>query len=115
MVTIMNRTTDATPVESADSTEVQLNLRIAQQVLHRVAADPFFAGAALSSFERRCGLEEDQLADFLGCDVAQLSRLALFRCPDPDSPRFGEQVQRMADRTGADAIKLATVLLCVSP
>lgn len=112
MMTMIHRSTDTKPAEPADRVDMLLNLMLAQQVLRRVAADPFFAGAALSQFERRYGLEEAQLADFLGCDVAQLPRLALFQCPDPDSPRFGEQVQHMADRTGADAIRLATIILC---
>jgi hypothetical protein len=111
MVTSRSRPCTPKAAAPADSIDMLLNLMFAQQVIRRVATDPFFVGAALSRFERRCGLEEDQLAALLGCEVAELPRLALYRWPNPDSPRFGEQVQRMADRTGADIVRLATILL----
>jgi hypothetical protein len=111
MVTQLTRPCTPEAAAPADGVDMLLNLMLAQQVIRRFAADPFFAGAALSRFERRTGLEEDQLAAFLGCEVAALPRLALYRWPNPDSPRFGEQVQRIADRTGADVVRLATILL----
>ena len=111
MVTKTRSSNETKSGEPPDSVDILLNLMLAQQVIRRVANDRFFAGAALSQFEHRTGLEEDQLADFLGCDVTHLPRLALFRYPSPDCPRFGEQVQRMADRTGADPVRLATILL----
>jgi hypothetical protein len=51
------------------------------------------------------------LATALRCTRTELPRLALYRCPNPDSTRFSEQVQRIAGRAGIDAVRLATIIL----
>ena len=86
---------------------------IAAQVLRRVGTDPFFVGYALAVVARREDLDLDGLAGRLGCSIASLPRLALYHRPEPVTNRFGEQVMRIADRTGADPIDLAALLLDV--
>ena len=84
---------------------------IAHQVLRRVTADPFFVGYALAVVAKQDGLDLDGLAHRLGCSIACLPRLALYPRPEPITNRFGEQVMRMADRTGAGPVALTAVLL----
>jgi hypothetical protein len=84
---------------------------IASHVLRRVATDPFFVGYAMAEVARRDGLDIDGLARRLGCSIACLPRLALYHRPERITNRFGEQVMRIADRTGADPVALATLLL----
>lgn len=84
---------------------------IAHHILRRVASDPFFVGYALAAVAQRDGLDIDGLAQRLGCSIAYLPRLALYRRPEPITDRFAEQVLRMADRTGADPVALTTLLV----
>jgi hypothetical protein len=54
-------------------------------------------------------MDDEQLADFLGCELEVLPRLALCRRPRP-APRFREDVEAIAGHTGADPSRLARLV-----
>jgi hypothetical protein len=68
---------------------------------------------ALVSYERRHGLDDAALADWLGIDIHNLLELAVYRRPDPLAAEFPREVRRMAAATGCDVIRL--VLLLTDP
>ncbi|MFN8557421.1 MAG: hypothetical protein U0531_08745 [Dehalococcoidia bacterium] len=89
-----------------------------QERLHRMAArraeaDDFFVGAALAAYRDLEELDDDGLMRALGCDRAGLTRLALCRRPDPASPRFMADVERIAAHAGALPIALVRLLRAV--
>jgi hypothetical protein len=95
----------------ADDCAMIVSRMLAAHVLARVETNPFFLGCALAAIARRDALDIDALAARVGCTVDNLTRLALYRRPELASNRFGEQVMRIAERTGADPVCLAMVLL----
>lgn len=76
----------------------------------KAAGDPFFLGFALAEYARTDGLTDDQLAAHLGCPAGNLTMLRLCRAPRPDPDGFRADVERIAERFGADAGRLATVV-----
>lgn len=77
-------------------------------------SDVLFLGYALSQYEARTGMDEEALATFLGCPPASLPRLALRGRPDPMSPTFRTDLQRLSDQFGVNAESLASLLQMVS-
>lgn len=86
------------------------NAQLAERTLARVGRDPFFVGSALVAYQRVAGVDVAGIAAFLGCPVAALPRLALYRRPDRLAPRFLAELARMAARSGADEGRLAAIL-----
>ena len=76
----------------------------------KAAGDPFFLGFALAEYARAEGLTDDRLAARLGCPAESLTMLRLSRAPRPDPAGFRADVERVADRFGADPGKLASVV-----
>ena len=77
----------------------------------KAAGDPFFLGFALAEYAKAEGLTaDDQLAEHLGCPAGNLTMLRLCRSPRPDPDGFRADVERVAERFGADAGKLAAVV-----
>ena len=62
----------------------------------RVAQNTFFLAEYLTEFRIVRSMTEDELSRFLGCSPRILSKLALCRRPDPESPRFRSDVERIA-------------------
>lgn len=92
-----------------------LDRAVAHHVLAHVAGDDFFLGYSLARFQRQQGLDEDGLAAYLHCPVSMLPRLALFHRPEVHGPRFGEEVERIAARTGAERWQLGALLIGAGP
>ena len=76
----------------------------------KAAGDPFFLGSLLAEYAKVEGLTDDQLAAQLGCPVGSLTMIRLCRAPRPDPDGFRADVERVAERFGADAGKLAAVV-----
>lgn len=74
------------------------------------AYDAFFVGSALAEYRRLRSFDAATLAAYLDCDEAALSRLALCRRPEGEDPMFRDEVTRIADYTGCNAARLASLL-----
>lgn len=90
----------------SERTDDELLRRAAQ----RAADRPFFVASDLAAYRELHQLGEEALAEFLGCPPEQLPRLALCRRPDPDTPEFRREVERIAEHVGARAPRLAQLL-----
>ena len=66
--------------------------------------------AALAGYQALHGMEDDALAEFLGCATGDLPRLALCRRPDPESGGFRAGVEEIAAYAGVDATRLGGLL-----
>ena len=80
-----------------------------QRAAERANADPFFLGhwlALIAPDQTRRG----DLAQQLKCELHQLTRLSLCRCPREDSEGFRPDVERIAAFVGCDAVALAQVV-----
>lgn len=70
---------------------------------------PNLLAGPLHLYKEQEGLNDQQLAASLGCELAALPRLAL--CERPRSaPHFREDVERIADYIHADTLQLAMVI-----
>jgi hypothetical protein len=67
-----------------------------QHAAKKVAQNRFFLAGYLNEFKIIRGITEEELAQFLGCSPGLLPKLALCRRPDPVSPRFRADVERIA-------------------
>jgi hypothetical protein len=76
----------------------------------KAAGDSYFLGFALAEYARAEGLNDDQLAAHLGCPLGNLTMLRLCRSPRPDPDGFRADVERVAERFGADPGRLAAVV-----
>lgn len=76
--------------------ESNSNSSLLQYAARRAAQDHFFFSEYLIEFRNVRGMAEDQLVQFLGCSPGVLSKLALCRHPDPESPKFRSDVERIA-------------------
>jgi hypothetical protein len=86
-------------------------MKAEQQFLAPVhPSDVFFLGYALTGYEAQTAMDEEALAAFLGCSTASLPRLALRGRPDPTSPAFRTDLQRLSDQFGVNVDRLALLL-----
>lgn len=81
-----------------------------QQLLGRVAGDPFFLGSALAGYRELHAWTADHLADWLRCSLVNLDRLALCRRPVSQDSHFRQDVERIAAFGECDAERLAALL-----
>lgn len=72
-------------------------------------ARPNLLAGPLKLYQEQEGLDDEQLAAQLGCDVEALARLALCERPRP-APRFREDVARIARYIQADPLQLAMLI-----
>lgn len=72
-------------------------------------ARPNLLAGPLKLYKEQEGLDDEQLAARLGCDVEALARLALCERPRP-APHFREDVGRIARYIQADAVQLALLI-----
>lgn len=84
------------------------------RLARRMQQDPRFMAYALSAYQQQEGLDTEGLAQTLGALPEMLARLSLCKRPDPNSPRFAEQVREIADYTLTDETQLANILRQVS-
>jgi hypothetical protein len=88
----------------------ELEERIARSTIQRIGTDPFFIGSTLFLCEERFGVDEPTLADFLGCPVAKLAKLALYPQPDGAPAEREAALARIAAQVGADPEQLTALI-----
>src|SRR5215207_10562199 len=81
-----------------------------RRVAERAGARRFFLASALLPYARAEGLDDGALAERLGCAPADLAALLLCRRPKGEGAQFRMDVERIADRFGLDAARLARVI-----
>ena len=88
-----------------------------ERLAERVADDPAFLASSLALFARSQAMNDEQLADHLGCPRDRLAELKLCRAPRPAGAAFRDDVQEIAahfalsaDRLGA-AVRRGQALL----
>ncbi|MFQ5741083.1 MAG: hypothetical protein ACE5JX_18940 [Acidobacteriota bacterium] len=86
------------------------NLPHWNRLLERVRRDDFFLGHALSVYQEANNLNDTDLAGWLECSEDLLRRLALCRKPEDQSPRFQEDVRRIADFAQCNPDRLVRLL-----
>jgi hypothetical protein len=70
---------------------------------------PHLLARPLALYKQQEGLDDQQLAAMLGCEVEALSRLALCERPR-QAPHFREDVERIARYIHADMMQLAMLI-----
>lgn len=66
----------------------------------------------LELYKEQEGLDDEQLAAMLGCEIEAVARLALCERPRP-VPHFREDVERIATYIHADTLQLAMLIRAV--
>lgn len=88
------------------SKTVELLRHAAERAVH----NSFFLAADLEQFRLHRRMTESDLARFLGCPSDALPKVALCRRPGPQTPRFQDDVRRIASGLGLDLEQLARLL-----
>jgi hypothetical protein len=79
------------------------------RLAHLALEHPNLLAGPLQLYKEQEGLDDQQLATMLGCELEAISRLAL--CERPRSaPHFREDVERIAAYIHADLLQLAMVI-----
>jgi hypothetical protein len=81
-----------------------------EQLATRVTENDFFLASALRSFAESEQLDEQGLANFLGCEKNSLAPLYLCRRPSSSSQTFRKDMEMIAERFGLHLESLADVL-----
>lgn len=76
----------------------------------RLQSNPTYMAWVLHAYGRKEGLSSDRMISRLGTSADMLTRLALCKRPEADSPLFAEQVRQIAEYTAIDASLLANVI-----
>ena len=82
-------------------------LRIAAE---RAASEPAFFAHALREYCAMFGLDLRSLATKLGCNIHDMTRLALCRKPDFDAPKWHEALEQIAHFVHVDSQLLLQLL-----
>ena len=84
------------------------NPKLIQRFVNQARKDTFFLGWALSVYQEIQSIDDHQLARWLECDLKNLNRLALCRLPDDKSPKFQNDIKKIAKfgRCSADRLVL---------
>jgi hypothetical protein len=72
--------------------------------------DPAMVASALAAFRKRRGFERSSLAAWLRLSPDRLVALTLERRPDPADPNHETAVAGLAERFGADPVRLIEAL-----
>lgn len=90
----------------ADNDSVELRAAAA-----RLEGDGFFMASALASYRAEFGLNDQQLAETLDCNVEALTTLAFCRAPRLDNEKlFLSDVRAIADYADSDWEELARIV-----
>ena len=76
----------------------------------RLQSDPAYMAWVLQAYSRAEGLSPDRLLGRLGTGAEMLTRLAICKRPEADSPHFAAQVLQIAGYTAVDAGLLANII-----
>lgn len=74
----------------------------------QAASRPDLVASEPANYQLENGLDDAGLAARLGCSVDVLTRLGL--CTLPRSDHFGDDVNRVAEYAGVDAVQLGDIL-----
>ena len=74
-----------------------------KNLARRVEDDPFFLSCALKRYAQSEGLNDQDLAVRLRCDVEKLALVRLCRVPQPEDDSFCEDIEHIAARFALDA------------
>lgn len=83
---------------------------IIRRAVRHAANDSIFLAHTFREYREMNGLSENELARRYGCKPGSLLRMSLCLAPNPGSPSFRREVEKIADRFGASAIRLAECL-----
>jgi transcriptional regulator with XRE-family HTH domain len=86
------------------------DLSLLQYAAKRAVRSRFFLAESLKEFRINRGMTEDDLGAFLGCSPVLLTKLALCRRPDPESPKFRNDIERIATAFNMQPIRLVQVI-----
>jgi len=81
-----------------------------RRAAQRAATNGFFLGSLLIPLAVVESLSDDALAARLGCDPANVPAILLCRRPSSEPSAFRADVQRIAERFGADPLLLAEAI-----
>lgn len=76
----------------------------------RLRDNPAYMAHILAIYQRHERLDEKALADHLGTTPEMLTRLALCKRPEANSPQFAQQVRQLAAYTQSEAGQLANLI-----
>ena len=86
------------------------NHKLIQRFIKLSRKDTFFLGWALSVYQEMHSIDDHQLAQWLECDLKTLDRLALCRLPDDKSPKFQNDIKKIAQFGRCNADHLVQLL-----
>jgi hypothetical protein len=86
------------------------NPKLIQRFIKLSRKDPFFLGWALSVYQEMHSIDDHQLAQWLECDLKTLDRLALCRLIDDKSPKFQNDIKKIAKFGRCNADRLVQLL-----
>lgn len=85
-------------------------LEIVRIAAERAASEPAFFAHVLREYCAMSGLDLRSLATKLGCNIHDLTRLALCRKPDFDAPKWHEDLEKIAHFVHVDSQLLLQLL-----
>lgn len=77
-----------------------------QNLAKRLESDPFFLACPLRLFAQSMKLDDERLAERLGCSVETLIPVRLCRAPAGDAAHFQMDIARIADEFKLNAVSL---------
>jgi len=90
--------------------EKQTDERLLARAFKKAAELSLFVAADLRLYASLNGIPNEKLSSFLKCTTIELYKLGLCRRPDPLSPSFRSQVDKIASYSGVNGQRLAQVL-----
>lgn len=80
------------------------------RAFHKAQSNTFFLAKVLAEFQIQNNLDDEALAELLGCKTDDLPRLGLCRCPDANQPTFATDIDHLANRYHLNANYLANLI-----
>lgn len=77
---------------------------------HRLSNDPSYIAWVLRSFQNQERMSDQQLEERLRISPRMLTRLALCKRPDSNSPDFGQQITKISRYVAIDPTDLAKMI-----
>jgi hypothetical protein len=90
--------------------EKQTSERLLARAFDKAAERPFFIAGDLLLYGSLNGMPATGVSSFLNCTQSGLYRIGLCKKPDPLSPLFRSQVEKIAAYASADAQRLGRLL-----
>ena len=90
--------------------EKQTDERLLARAFEKAAELSLFVAADLRLYATLNGIPNEKLSSSLKCTTIDLYKLGLCRRPDPLSPSFKSQVEKIASYSGVNGQRLAQVL-----